>query len=173
MTNTQHMTEDMIVRMKPPHNFTPEKLAQCGKFLDYIGYVEKVTNISLYGWNATFYSVLFYGHPEVSPGVCAPHMFDCNDLELLIVGKTQVIDTCGDTAIGVYAGVLPGLPDHILVQWEGEPTPFSYSPSMWAELRLIPEDVPVTAKVQEAPCPGCGRANDVGVKSCWCCGGHL
>jgi len=31
--------------------------------------------------------------------------------------------------------------------------------------------VPVTKK--ETPCPGCKRNNDIGVKSCWCCGGAL
>lgn len=25
----------------------------------------------------------------------------------------------------------------------------------------------------ESPCPGCQRKNDVGAKSCWCCGGRL
>lgn len=24
---------------------------------------------------------------------------------------------------------------------------------------------------QESPCRGCGRPNDLGVKTCWCCGG--
>jgi hypothetical protein len=30
-----------------------------------------------------------------------------------------------------------------------------------------------TSHRKEAPCPGCSRMNDIGVHSCWCCGGKL
>jgi hypothetical protein len=68
-----------------------------------------------------------------------------------------------------------------IVDWDNCTTGL-YSPSSLSKIEdnTLPQTAgehgnisATTSHRKEAPCPGCSRMNDIGVHSCWCCGGKL